>query len=93
MEENVVFPIVIQPYSHVEQTAGKPRHPKTCNITYFNVARTVMCDLLSTPFPAFRCLQNCSKIDAVNIGENHERELHITLYINPLPTLSFLSST
>ena len=52
-----------------------------------------MCDLLSTLFPAFRCLQNCSKIDAVNIGENHERELHITLYINPLPALSFLSST
>ena len=93
MEENAVFPIVIQPYSHVEQTAGKPRHPKTCNITYFDVTRVAMRDLFSTPFSAFRRQQNCIQIDVSNIGENQERESHITLDINPLPTLAFLSTT
>jgi len=75
LEENAVFPIVIQPYSHVEQTAGKPRHTKTCDITYFDAVRMTILYLFSTPFLPFSPSKNTVKLTlpTLSINNNENR--------------------
>jgi len=90
LEENAVFPIVIQPYSHVEQTAGKPRHPKTCNTTYFDAVRMTILYLFPTPFLPFSPSKKHSQIDVTHIINQWKRKPHITLVISPLLAFAFL---